>query len=109
MAGILGITSLPSVASSMTWREFSFVQSVLGWFTLLLSTLHMVFDEWEKLFTSQFVCYLPSNGQVRRCGHYCSLLYELVSVALYGRSCHREKWLIDRLFHDKQETNSILL
>lgn len=109
MAGILGITSLPSVASSMTWREFSFVQSVLGWFTLLLSTLHLVFAEWKDLFTSQFVCYLPSSGQVRRCGHCCSWLYELVSVALYGRSCHREKCRVDRLSHDKQETNSIVL
>lgn len=62
-AGILGVTSLPSVASNMTWREFAFVQSKLGWLTLLLATLHLVFAEWEDLFTSDFVCYLPSSGQ----------------------------------------------
>lgn len=64
MAGVLGITSLPSVASSMTWREFAFVQSVLGWVTLVAGTMHLILDEWDRLITPQFVCYLPSCGQV---------------------------------------------
>nr|WKR38872.1 STEAP-4-like protein [Scylla paramamosain] len=63
LAGILGLTSLPSVAGNMTWREFSFVQSVLGWFTLVLATLHLVFSGWDMLFKPDFTCYLPSNGQ----------------------------------------------
>ncbi|KAG0725066.1 Metalloreductase STEAP4 [Chionoecetes opilio] len=63
LAGILGLTSLPSVSGSMTWREFSFVQSVLGWLTLLLATLHLVFCYWDKLIKADFKCYLPSSGQ----------------------------------------------
>lgn len=37
---LLGITSLPSVSNALSWREFSFVQSKLGYVTLFLCTLH---------------------------------------------------------------------
>ncbi|XP_077159678.1 metalloreductase STEAP4 [Paroedura picta] len=37
---LLGITSLPSVANSVNWREFRFVQSYLGYLTLVLCTAH---------------------------------------------------------------------
>ncbi|XP_077577602.1 metalloreductase STEAP4-like [Stigmatopora nigra] len=37
---LLGITSLPSVSNALSWREFSFVQSKLGYLTLLLCTIH---------------------------------------------------------------------
>ena len=40
LAIVLGITSLPSVTSSLTWKEFSFVQSKLGWTALLLACTH---------------------------------------------------------------------
>ena len=37
---ILGITSLPTVLNRMSWREWNFVQSGLGYFSLVCSLLH---------------------------------------------------------------------
>nr|XP_033787085.1 metalloreductase STEAP4-like isoform X2 [Geotrypetes seraphini] len=37
---LLGITSLPSVSNVVNWREFRFVQSKLGYLTLILCTAH---------------------------------------------------------------------
>ncbi|XP_042540503.1 metalloreductase STEAP4 isoform X1 [Dipodomys spectabilis] len=37
---LLGITSLPSVSNTVNWREFRFVQSKLGYLTLILCTAH---------------------------------------------------------------------
>ncbi|NWU17982.1 STEA4 Metalloreductase, partial [Cephalopterus ornatus] len=37
---LVGITSLPSVSNSVNWREFRFVQSKLGYLTLILCTAH---------------------------------------------------------------------
>nr|XP_055066132.1 metalloreductase STEAP4 [Misgurnus anguillicaudatus] len=45
---LLGITSLPSVSNSLNWREFRFVQSKLGYITLLLCTLHTFLYGWDK-------------------------------------------------------------
>ena len=49
VAVILGITSLPSVSSALSWREFRFIQSKLGWLCLLLSTLHCLASGWKKI------------------------------------------------------------
>ncbi|XP_059423931.1 metalloreductase STEAP4 [Carassius carassius] len=45
---LLGITSLPSVSNSLNWREFRFVQSKLGYITLLLCTAHTFLYGWDK-------------------------------------------------------------
>lgn len=37
---LLGITSLPSVSNTVNWREFRFIQSKLGYLTLILCTAH---------------------------------------------------------------------
>ena len=37
---ILGVTSLPTVLNRMSWREWNFVQSGLGYFSLVCSLLH---------------------------------------------------------------------
>ncbi|KAG8504289.1 Metalloreductase STEAP4 [Galemys pyrenaicus] len=37
---LLGITSLPSVSNMVNWREFRFVQSKLGYLTLVVCTAH---------------------------------------------------------------------
>uniref|UniRef100_A0A8C4QET5 STEAP family member 4 n=2 Tax=Eptatretus burgeri TaxID=7764 RepID=A0A8C4QET5_EPTBU len=39
---LLAITSLPSVVNSLSWKEFHFVQSKLGWLSLLLCTAHTI-------------------------------------------------------------------
>ena len=43
VAILLGITSLPSVSASLSWKEFAFVQSNLGWLCLILVRLIMSF------------------------------------------------------------------
>ena len=40
---VMGITSLPSVSARMTWREWDFVQSKIGYATLAFATAHLVF------------------------------------------------------------------
>ena len=37
---ILGVTSLPTVLNRMSWREWNFVQSGLGYFALICALLH---------------------------------------------------------------------
>lgn len=51
--GLLAITSLPSVGNTLNWREFTFVQSGLGYVALTLSTLHTLFFAWNFAFLPQ--------------------------------------------------------
>uniref|UniRef100_A0A673TA31 STEAP4 metalloreductase n=1 Tax=Suricata suricatta TaxID=37032 RepID=A0A673TA31_SURSU len=58
---LLGITSLPSVSNMVNWREFRFVQSKLGYLTLILCTAHtMVYGGRRFLSPSSLIWYLPS-------------------------------------------------
>ncbi|XP_020375564.1 metalloreductase STEAP3 [Rhincodon typus] len=60
MLSLLAVTSLPSVAGSMNWREFSFIQSGFGSAALVISTLHTLTFGWAKAFNSaQYKFYLP--------------------------------------------------
>lgn len=45
---LLGITSLPSVSNALSWREFSFIQSKLGYLTLFFCTFHTYLYGWDK-------------------------------------------------------------
>ncbi|KAM4859291.1 metalloreductase STEAP3 isoform 1-T1 [Thomomys bottae] len=57
---VLAVTSLPSIANSLNWREFSFVQSTLGFVALVLSTLHTLTYGWTRAFEeSRYKFYLP--------------------------------------------------
>ncbi|XP_055494551.1 metalloreductase STEAP3 isoform X1 [Leucoraja erinacea] len=57
---LLAVTSLPSVANSLNWREFNFIQSRLGFTALVVSTLHVLTFGWRKAFDStQYKFYLP--------------------------------------------------
>ncbi|NXK03616.1 STEA4 Metalloreductase, partial [Herpetotheres cachinnans] len=58
---LLGITSLPSVSNNVNWREFRFVQSKLGYLTLILCTAHtLVYGGKQFLSPSSYIWYLPS-------------------------------------------------
>lgn len=58
---LLGITSLPSVSNAVNWREFRFVQSKLGYLTLILCTAHtLVYGGKRFLSPSILKWYLPS-------------------------------------------------
>ena len=50
LAIILGITSLPSVTDVLTWKEFAFVQSKLGWLCLCFGTAHDLFMGFKYIF-----------------------------------------------------------
>ncbi|KAM4558082.1 metalloreductase STEAP3 [Odontesthes bonariensis] len=57
---LLAITSLPSVGSALNWREFTFVQSGLGYAALTLSTMHTLFFGWDfAFFLGAYPYYLP--------------------------------------------------
>ncbi|XP_071771982.1 metalloreductase STEAP4 [Centroberyx gerrardi] len=45
---LLGLTSLPSVGGSLSWREFTFIQSKLGHLTLFICTAHGYIYGWNK-------------------------------------------------------------
>uniref|UniRef100_A0AAV2K1P6 STEAP family member 3, metalloreductase n=1 Tax=Knipowitschia caucasica TaxID=637954 RepID=A0AAV2K1P6_KNICA len=44
---VLALTSLPSVGHTLNWREFTFVQSGLGYLSLALSVAHVLFFGWD--------------------------------------------------------------
>ena len=69
IANILGITSLPSVTKALTWKEFAFVQSKLGWFCLLLGWAHDFSYGWPRTWFGNESCWgtLPHSGNVRTC------------------------------------------
>ncbi|KAF3691879.1 Metalloreductase STEAP4 [Channa argus] len=57
---LLGITSLPSVSNALSWREFSFIQSKLGYLTLFICTFHTYLYGWDKfLRVSSYKWYTP--------------------------------------------------
>ncbi|XP_077127923.1 metalloreductase STEAP4-like [Ranitomeya variabilis] len=57
---VLGITSLPSVSNSVNWREFRFVQSKLGYLTLVLCTGHAMVYGWDRfLILARYRWYMP--------------------------------------------------
>uniref|UniRef100_A0A4W6E1A1 STEAP3 metalloreductase n=1 Tax=Lates calcarifer TaxID=8187 RepID=A0A4W6E1A1_LATCA len=57
---LLAITSLPSVGNAFNWREFTFVQSGLGYTALTLSIMHTLFFGWDfAFFPVAYPYYLP--------------------------------------------------
>uniref|UniRef100_A0A8C9QUP8 STEAP4 metalloreductase n=1 Tax=Spermophilus dauricus TaxID=99837 RepID=A0A8C9QUP8_SPEDA len=58
---LLGITSLPSVSNMMNWREFRFIQSKLGYLTLILCTAHALLYGGKRFLSPSILrWYLPS-------------------------------------------------
>ena len=59
---LLGITSLPSVTATLSWKEFAFVQSGLGWTALIFLCAHDMFYGWPYMNGPS--CGIPSSFQV---------------------------------------------
>nr|XP_056717470.1 metalloreductase STEAP3 [Euleptes europaea] len=60
LLSLLAITSLPSISNALNWREFSFIQSTLGFIALVISTLHTLTYGWTRAFDeNQYKFYLP--------------------------------------------------
>ncbi|XP_026881584.2 metalloreductase STEAP3 [Electrophorus electricus] len=59
---LLAITSLPTVGNVLTWREFTFVQSGLGYTALTLSVTHTLVFGWDFAFSPQaYEFYMPPS------------------------------------------------
>ncbi|XP_002663339.1 metalloreductase STEAP3 isoform X1 [Danio rerio] len=57
---LLAITSVPSVGNTLNWREFTFVQSGLGYVALTLSIMHTLFFGWDFAFhVEAYQFYMP--------------------------------------------------
>lgn len=71
---VLGITSLPSVTATLSWREFIFVQSKLGWVAMVVAALHDIFLAWNYMVV-YWSCFktFPIGPQV--CSMYCTAEY----------------------------------
>jgi len=61
LAVLLGITSLPSVTNILTWKEFAFVQSKLGWTCLIFACAHDMFYGWPYMPYPS--CHVPPSFQ----------------------------------------------
>merc|ERR1712241_1024305 len=61
LAVLLGITSLPSVTNVLTWKEFGFVQSKLGWLCLLFACAHDIAYGWPYMWSPS--CKVPPRFQ----------------------------------------------
>merc|ERR1711997_1001037 len=61
LAVLLGITSLPSVTNVLTWKEFGFVQSKLGWLCLLFACAHDIAYGWPYMWAPS--CHVPPTFQ----------------------------------------------
>ncbi|XP_063068860.1 metalloreductase STEAP3 isoform X2 [Engraulis encrasicolus] len=60
LLSLLALTSLPSVGNALNWREFTFIQSRLGYAALFMSTLHTLLFGWDRAFQlSSYLFYLP--------------------------------------------------
>ncbi|XP_053170555.1 metalloreductase STEAP3-like isoform X2 [Scomber japonicus] len=60
LLSLLAVASLPSVSNTINWREFSFVQSTLGYCALCMATLHTLLFGWNRAFqASRYHFYLP--------------------------------------------------
>ncbi|XP_068094675.1 STEAP1 protein isoform X4 [Hyperolius riggenbachi] len=57
---ILAVASIPSVGNFLSWREYQFIQSKMGYVALLLSTAHAAVFGWNKWADlKQFIWYTP--------------------------------------------------
>ncbi|KAL4616624.1 metalloreductase STEAP3-like [Arapaima gigas] len=79
---LLAVTSLPSVANSLNWREFTFIQSRLGYTALCVGTLHTLTFGWGRAFDpAQYGFYLPPTF-VLTVALPCAVLLGRLALAL---------------------------
>ncbi|XP_076067710.1 metalloreductase STEAP4-like [Oratosquilla oratoria] len=75
---ILGILSLPSVTTSMSWREFSFLHSKIGWLALAMAFAHVALLSGNYIFSVSFRCYiLPRGTQLCIILPFLTLLFKI--------------------------------
>jgi len=97
---ILGISSLPSVSAVLTWKEFAFIQSGLGWLAMILLCAHDMFYGYKYLDGPS--CGMPSSFQYALYIPFLTILLKipLVIPPLSGhlnniRSGYVRKWSLN--------------
>jgi len=61
LVSLLAVSSLPSVTANLTWKEFAFIQSGLGWLAMILLCGHDMFYGWKYMDGPS--CGIPSSFQ----------------------------------------------
>jgi len=61
LVSLLAVSSLPSVTANLTWKEFAFIQSGLGWLSMILLCGHDMFYGWKYMDGPS--CGIPSSFQ----------------------------------------------
>ncbi|KAJ8010410.1 hypothetical protein DPEC_G00074790 [Dallia pectoralis] len=62
LLALLAVSSLPSVADTLNWREFVWMQRILGYVALLLCTAHALVYGWRKwVEAKRYVWYTPPS------------------------------------------------
>ncbi|XP_028290840.1 metalloreductase STEAP2 [Gouania willdenowi] len=91
LLSLLAVTSIPSVHSALNWREFSFIQSTLGYVALLIATLHGLLFGWRRaLEEDSYRFYLPPNFVVALILPVCVILGKvLVLLPCVNQRLHR--------------------
>ena len=77
---ILGLTSLPSVNANMSWKEFGFIQSNLGWTAMIFTCAHDMFYGWPYI--NHPSCFIPSSFQYVLYLPFLTLVMKLPLVTL---------------------------
>ncbi|XP_069544629.1 metalloreductase STEAP2 [Brachyistius frenatus] len=91
LLSLLAVTSVPSIHSTLNWREFSFIQSTLGYIALLIATLHGLLFGWKRAFEEEaYRFYLPPSFVVSLALPVCVILGKvLILLPCVARQLHR--------------------
>ncbi|XP_015224660.1 metalloreductase STEAP2 [Cyprinodon tularosa] len=91
LMSLLAITSIPSISSALNWREFSFIQSTLGYIALLIATFHGLLFGWKRAFDQDsYRFYLPPSFVVSLALPVCVILGKvLMLLPCVGHRLHR--------------------
>ena len=115
LVSLLAVSSLPSVTANLTWKEFAFIQSGLGWLAMILLCGHDMFYGWKYMDGPS--CGIPSSFQVRpvwftlisraptRLGSHWSRSNEawLSSVSFIVLLCQLSYAIMNQLGHPKTQ------
>ncbi|XP_047205032.1 metalloreductase STEAP2 [Girardinichthys multiradiatus] len=91
LMSFLAVTSIPSISNSLNWREFSFIQSTLGYIALLIATFHGLLFGWKRAFDEDaYRFYLPPSFVVSLALPVCVILGKvLMLLPCVGHKLHQ--------------------
>uniref|UniRef100_A0A3P9B528 STEAP2 metalloreductase n=1 Tax=Maylandia zebra TaxID=106582 RepID=A0A3P9B528_9CICH len=91
LLSLLAVTSIPSVHSTLNWREFGFIQSTLGYIALLIATFHGLLFGWKRAFEEEaYRFYLPPSFVVALALPVCVIVGKLlILLPCVARKLHQ--------------------